>query len=354
VTALKRKLHSSLSTCNLSPTTIPSIRHDHHAQALSKARNRLSLTLAHGHAPQTSSNYNYAIKRYLKFAISIWVSEAQALPASEELVLLFICEGLGRTGPGTAKNNLSALRSWHVKQRLPWKRPECMSLINKALTEFWPRDTRKPKQRLPIKSSMISMLASEWKGGSPRELCMLAIAVSAWCGQCRLGELLPPSQSSLDPKHLPRRSSWSHSDNNTCSSEIQLPWTKTSRFDGATVFLLDQRDPLNATVALRNHFKASHLGPNAFLCQYSSGRHTEFLCKEEFLKMCNAVWSTAGIPCITGHSFRIGGTTALLCSGVQPEIVKKMGHWSSDAFLQYWRSLGHLFAHHASNVSWDD
>jgi hypothetical protein len=31
-----------------------------------------------------------------------------------------------------------------------------------------------------------------------------------------------------------------------------------------------------------------------------------------------------------------------------------MGRWTSDAFLQYWRSLGHLFAQHASNVSWDD
>jgi hypothetical protein len=74
----------------------------------------------------------------------------------------------------------------------------------------------------------------------------------------------------------------------------------------------------------------------------------------EFLEMCNSVWADAGIPRITGHSFRIGRTTALLCSGVHPEIVKKMGRWTSDAFLQYWRSLGQLFAQQASNVSWND
>jgi hypothetical protein len=352
--APKRKRRSPLAPTNSLPPAIPSIRPDHHATALSKARSRLALALEHGHAPRTSNNYNYAIKRYLKFASSIGFPEQQALPASEELILLFVCEGLGRTGPGTAKNNLSALRSWHVKNRFPWKRPDCMGLINKALTEFWPHDVKKPKQRPPIKSSMISMLVKAWKDGSPRHVCALAIAVSAWSGQCRLGELLPSSPLSLDPKRIPRRSSWSGSKANKRASEIQLPWTKTTRFNGATVFLVDQRDPLNATIALSNHFKASPLRSDAFLCEYKHGRHSKVLGKEEFLEMCNSVWTAAGIPRITGHSFRIGGTTALLCSGVHPEIVKKMGRWTSDAFLQYWRSLGHLFAQHASNVSWDD
>jgi hypothetical protein len=351
---LKRKHRSPLVSINSLPTVIPPIRPDLHAQALQKARNRLVLALEHGHAPRTSSNYNYAIKRYIKFAASLGYSEKQALPASEELLLLFMCKGLGRTGPGTTKNNLSALRSWHIKHRFHWKRPECVGLINKALTEFWPRDAKKPRQRAPIRSSMITMLAEAWKGGSPRHVCALAIAVSAWSGQCRLGELLPSSPASLDPKRLPRRSSWSGSKTNKRASEIQLPWTKTTCFDGATVFLVDQRDPLNATIAMSNHFRASPLGSDAFLCEYKSGRGSKPLGKEEFLEMCNNVWASAGIPRITGHSFRIGGTTALLCSGVHPEIVKKMGRWTSDAFLQYWRSLGQLFTQHASNVSWDD
>jgi len=352
--APKRKRRSPLSALNSSPAKIPSIRPANHAAALKQARSRLAVALAHGHAPQTSTNYSYAIKRYLNFAASIGFSEAQALPASEELLLLFVCEGLGRTGPGTAKNNLSALRSWHIKNRRPWKRPECMGLINKALIEFWPRDKKKPVQRPPITSSMMSLLANAWGDGSARELCALAIALAAWCGQCRLGELLPTSPSSLDPNRIPRRSTWSGAKAIKRSSEIQLPWTKTTHFDGATVFLVDQRDPLNATTTLAKHFKSSPLSPDSFLCEYKNGRRTKLLCKEEFLEMCNAVWATADIPRFTGHSFRIGGMTALLCSGVKPEIVKKMGRWTSDSFLQYWRSLGHLFAQHASNVSWDD
>jgi hypothetical protein len=326
-----------------------------HADALIQAKNKLELALAHSHAPKTSKNYDYAVRRYVNFAASIGYPEDAALPASEELILLWICEGLGKTGPGTAKQNLSALRAWHLKQRLPWHRPECVPFISKALREFWPRESKKPASRPPITSSMISMLVQAWQGGSPRELCALAIALVAWCGQCRLGELLPESQHNFDPKRLPRRLHWTGPiSSNPNASELRLPWTKTTLFEGDKIFLVRQRHPLNATHALSHHFTTSSLSSERFLCEFISGQTISFLCKESFMHMCNSVWSKAGLPRITGHSFRIGGTTALLCSGVNPDIVKKLGRWSSDAFLIYWRSLGHLFSKHASDLVWND
>ena len=42
---------------------------------------------------------------------------------------------------------------------------------------------------------------------------------------------------------------------------------------------------------------------------------------------------------IAGHSFRIGGTVALLLAGVPPEVVAATGGWTSLAFLLYWRRL---------------
>jgi len=325
-----------------------------HVEALTIARTRLELAIAHGHAPSTASNYDYAIKRYLKFAGSLGFTEIQALPASEELILLWACEGLGRTGPGTAKGNLSALRAWHVERRIRWVRPECIALIMKALTEYWPRESKKRKIRAPITSSMMTMLASAWKDGSPKERCAYAIALTAWSGQARLGELLPPTAMSVDRKRLPHRSAWSVVGGDCDSSELILPWTKTTYFEGATLFLLDQRPPLNASHALSKHFKASSLPKSSLVCEYTQGTSSAVLDREEFMDMCNDVWGEKGLPYITGHSFRIGGTTALLCSGVAVDVVKKMGRWTSDAFLVYWRSLGHLFSQHASNLEWND
>jgi len=70
--------------------------------------------------------------------------------------------------------------------------------------------------------------------------------------------------------------------------------------------------------------------------------------------MCNNVWASYGWPTITGHPFRIGGTTSLLVSGVNPSVVKKMGRWSSDAYLRYWRTIKEFFNVHASRVKFKD
>ncbi|KIM20964.1 hypothetical protein M408DRAFT_29947 [Serendipita vermifera MAFF 305830] len=325
-----------------------------HQVALANARNRLQKALDHSHAPRTSKNYSDAVKRYIKFASSIGFPEEDALPASEELVLLWAAEGLGRTGPGTAKQNLSALRAWHIKNGHEWSRPAAIPFISKALAEFWPRESKKPQQRPPVTSHMMSMLAHSWKNGSPKEICALAIALTAWTGQCRLGELLPESQDIVDNARLPTRGGWIHEATSPRASQLTLPWTKTTLWQGAKVFLLDQRDPLNASLAILKHLRASPIAPKRLICEFRNGRHTEILDKQEFMELCNQVWTNNGLPRVTGHSFRIGGTTALLCSGVSPEIVKKMGRWSSDAFLLYWRSLGHVFADNAANITWRD
>ena len=54
---------------------------------------------------------------------------------------------------------------------------------------------------------------------------------------------------------------------------------------------------------------------------------------------CNEVWETMGLPTLTGHSFRIGGTSELLACGVPPDIVAAQGSWRSRAFLAYWRKV---------------
>jgi hypothetical protein len=103
-----------------------------------------------------------------------------------------------------------------------------------------------------------------------------------------------------------------------------------------------------------HHLVASALDDSALLCKYREGDLVKVLDKENFMAMCNSIWSSHGFQRITGHSFRIGGTTSLLLSGVDAEIVKHMGCWSSDAFKLYWRKVEVLFAKHASDVNWVD
>ncbi|EJD42361.1 hypothetical protein AURDEDRAFT_45509, partial [Auricularia subglabra TFB-10046 SS5] len=61
------------------------------------------------------------------------------------------------------------------------------------------------------------------------------------------------------------------------------------------------------------------------------------LTKRAFLGRLNEIWAAAGMQTVSGHCFRIGGTTALLKLGVDTDVVKMCGRWKSDSFLRYWR-----------------
>ncbi|KAG1747747.1 uncharacterized protein EDB91DRAFT_1048265, partial [Suillus paluster] len=43
------------------------------------------------------------------------------------------------------------------------------------------------------------------------------------------------------------------------------------------------------------------------------------------------------LPCISGHSMRAGGATALATNGVAPALIQAAGRWSSDEFQKYIR-----------------
>jgi hypothetical protein len=138
------------------------------------------------------------------------------------------------------------------------------------------------------------------------------------------------------------------------ASRIILPWTKTTGTDGATIHLIEQNYPFDPLQAIYRHFHTSNLLASTLFCKYHTDKSTLVLDKTTFTDMCNAVWSKHGIPHITGHSFRIGSTTALLHNGFDLEVVEQMGRWSSNTFHLYWRNLKEIFTTHMSKIDWVD
>lgn len=119
-----------------------------------------------------------------------------------------------------------------------------------------------------------------------------------------------------------------------------------TRFKDATVSFLDQNFSFYATSAVINHLTASSSSNHALLCDYILDGQTHILDKNTY----NDVWASYGWLPISGHSFRIGGTTSLLVSGVDPTVVKKMSRWSSDAYFRYLRTVEDIFHVPASEV----
>jgi hypothetical protein len=321
---------------------------------LKSARDKLKFTLDNSYLETTSAGHNYAVKRFLTFAAKCGVTEDDALPCTADMLCMWIADGVGRTGVGTATANIAALSAWHRCRGLPFEIPLQIKTIKRAIKLHWPEEKQQKPPRPPISPGMVRLLALSWSSGSPRQKCALAIALAAFMGQMRLGELLPASIVKVSRERLPTRARWSLQVNSRRSSSIFLPWTKTTGKAGALVTLPVQTSPLDPTRAICHHLVASELDDQALLCEYVEGGIVKVLDKEQFMAMCNAIWSSHGFMRITGHSFRIGGTTSLLLSDVDAEMVKGMGRWSSDAFKLYWRKVEVLFAKHASNVSWVD
>lgn len=174
--------------------------------------------------------------------------------------------------------------------------------------------------RPPVTRAMIVVLASHLNPADPLDACCLAAASAAFWGQLRLGEILSPWESSFPSSHISRRIHLSSPFNNNGSRKLFLPFTKVKKNKGEEVILCRQRDSSDPDLPL-----FCYLLPAGLRC----------LTRRKLLARCNEIWSTAGFKTVSGHSFRIGGTTEMLLSGVPPDVVKALGRWSSDSFLRY-------------------
>jgi len=319
------------------------------------AEEKLKFGLFNAYAPQTDSNYSYGIKRFLKFAVRCGIPEHMALPPDPHILCLFIAEGIGRTGISMVKGHLSALAAWHKVNGITFVVPPQIAVLKKAIAHYHPVENKKPPRK-PISPGMMECLAESWSKGSPKHACALAIAVAAWTGQLRLGELVPPSLKELDVTRLPKRNDWRLSKRVDKASTLTLPWTKTTKEKPVVVNLQPHDFPLDPSTAMLRHFLASKLDTSHLICEYrpSPSSKPVVMDKPAFMELCNEVWSSKGWPRFTGHSFRIGGTTALLAAGVNPNVVKMLGRWSSDAYLLYWRNLEEIFATNVANIKWVD
>lgn len=326
----------------------------HVVQRRAECEDMLQLALGSALAKSTATNYASAIRKFVEFCASIGIDEADALPCSDDVLCMFLSDGLGKFGSAHAKNLLSGIRSWHVRNNEVWNPSLRIELIKRSLDRFKPDSLNPRPQRLPVSPNMMKALYHAWSRGNNQQKCALACAISAWVGQMRLGELMPATASLLDRDRLPLRSNWRLSASGDGSSSLFLPWSKTTRWNGAQIQLTAQKSEFDATTALQAHFRGSLLPPSALICEFVSGNSIKLLDKKLFMEMCNNVWSGMGLARYTGHSFRIGGTTMFLRLGVDPGVVKKMGRWKSDAFQLYWRDLDNIFKLHASNVVSDD
>ncbi|EJD34776.1 DNA breaking-rejoining enzyme, partial [Auricularia subglabra TFB-10046 SS5] len=212
--------------------------------------------------------------------------------------------------------------------------------ILEAVSRMAPASSKRDP-RPPVTLAMVDEALEALDPKRGFDQCVAAALLVAFWGQARLGEILSPTRR-YDVDKLPvvkhlrlRHDAGGLAQQGTTA--IWLPQTKTARTGEWLWLAKHYNDP---SFALQEHIADNRLGREDPLFSYRDAAGAVVaLTKNAFLGRLNEVWAAAGMQRVSGHCFRIGGTTALLRMGVDTEVVKMSGRWKSDAFLRYWRSV---------------
>ncbi|KAJ7049397.1 hypothetical protein C8F01DRAFT_1265473 [Mycena amicta] len=300
--------------------------------------------LLSSHVPETRESYAAGLKRFVQFCDRNAISESARMPADRFLLSAFVAEAIGTCTGKCIRNWLNGLQLWHLFNDAPWHGSEgWIPALKKSADKAGVQFKRPP--RAPISLSHLRALRVALDLTSPLGAAVWAAALAAFWGCRRLGELLIRSTSKfsqlrdtcrstpISRKTVEGRSFYS----------IQLIWTKTTQLRGGECYLTATSPPdadLCPVWAITNHLEINHSPPaHTPLFAFRTTGGWRHLTKQNFLNMTSPIFKSAGLEQVLGHSYRIGGSVELLKAGIAPEIIMKLGGWSSLCFLIYWRRL---------------
>jgi hypothetical protein len=265
------------------------------------------------------------------------------MPASYALLCAFIGEHKGTVSGKTIKSWLSGIRAFHLVNRGEWFGDDTWVRMARISANKEGYRHKRPL-RAPISIEHLMALRRAIHLSNTFHAAIWAAALTTFFGCRRLGETTLSASSAFNDKHHVLRSThvtFRTLRDGTRSASFRIPWTKTTREEGASIILTGRNDQLCPCDALTNHFRTNHnIPPSASLFAYQTADNEwEHMTKHRLMSFCVDIWSKAALTHVLGHSFRIGGAVELLLAGVPPEIVAATGGWTSLAFLLYWRRM---------------
>lgn len=250
----------------------------------------------------------------------------------------------GQIKPETVETYLSALRSYHVDQRMPTEVFESpwLKRIIKGGHRLFPSAKR---NRLPITKDVLRRITTT-TSLSVDDLNYNTAFKVAWAGFLRVGEFTYTPQALAMPSFSQTgltRSDITFSEDDDYAI-LRLKRSKTDvKHTGVEIILAATNSSTCPVTALRLLFERDHQPPRAPLFSLQNGPFT----RKSVIDFLKARLVTAGIPIegYSGHSFRKGAAQHASDNGMLDEQIKTLGRWSSSAFQLYFQtSTPTLFA----------
>ncbi|KAG0145512.1 hypothetical protein CROQUDRAFT_133706 [Cronartium quercuum f. sp. fusiforme G11] len=285
--------------------------------------NEVQLHVLRGWGWSTLKSYNVGIRKFLQFMRT--VVNPWNLPANKDDIYNFCCWA-GRqhaiTKPQeillkTLKHYLYGLKAWHryhdiaypeVDERrvelllLASKKEDCLQLLE--------------QKRKAVELHHMVPLAMQLTGGSDLNMAIFDVVCVAFWGMARLSELTYTLKEGV----LDYRSSVLARDvifnSNRMAAAVVLRGTKMCQ------------------PALKRRLEKVTNMEDSLFGTYIGGKRRN-LVKSDVVTACSRIWKMAGFEGISGHSFRIGGTSLRVALGISRADICFLGRWTSDSYALY-------------------
>jgi hypothetical protein len=167
----------------------------------------------------------------------------------------------------------------------------------------------------------------------PKEKAILELALVAFWGMARIGELMSPHpEGSLDNQKSIFYSDveWMEYHGQT-AAVLSIRDAKTSQPGEVQKIVLRPIANLLCPVeAVKRRLQVEGNPDNALFGYPNKEGIRIHLTKDAVTKTLSSVWKVGGFHKITGHSFRVGGALYCFAMGVSVEEICKLGRWKSN------------------------
>jgi hypothetical protein len=287
-------------------------------------------------------SYNAAVKKFLVFARTR-SSDPFTLPASPADLYKFAFWAGRTTREGgshkvlatTVTKYLCGIKAWHVfhDATYPPSVDKKLALMVKASGRKDARIPKKPR-KAPVMIPDLLILADALTSGTPMDQAIFDLALVAFWGLARLGEVTLGTPSYASSEVLASDVQLS-ADNQ--SIQITLREAKTA-VPGELQWLSLQALPdcLCPVKATKRLHKGCTDADDA-LFGYRIGGIRLPLTKNDVTTRLREIWASAGQSNLTGHSFRVGGALLRHALGVSVADICAAGQWKSSCYKLYIR-----------------
>ena len=322
---------------------------------LSKLDSAVQYFCHKGLAESTHKTYQSAIKKFGTFCSCFNV--ISPFPVSEPILCYFATylasQGLA---PGTVKVYLAGIRHTQITLGLPEPR-EFSSLPRLRLVQEGIRRTHTQRAsgpqriRLPITPAILEKLRTHWQAYQNFDHTMLwATAATCFFGFFRAGEItIPTAGSFVQEHHLAWGDVAADSEKRPSIIRVHLKKSKTDQIGkGVDVYLGRTGSSICPVEAVVAYVAVRGDSPGCFFRFEDQSPLT----KSRFVARVRQALLELGLPYdnFAGHSFRIGAATAAAGAGIEDSVIKKLGRWSSAAFLSYIRTPRHELVQYTSRM----